>query len=65
MKIQKKIAANDDTAELNSIVYEDACNFVKQAIDSLGAFARRTGDSFAKDCIANLSVVLLDMKSHK
>lgn len=57
------IVDNNDTAELNKSIYTDAIGFVQSAIESLGALVRRTNDSKAKELIADLSVVLFDMKS--
>ncbi len=39
----------------------EACKYIKSAIDTLGASAIQ-GDQSAKDAIANLSVILLDLK---
>ena len=71
MKIKKNASVNSATttentpsAELNSMVFSDSIEYVKKAIDSLGAYARRSNDTFAKETIANLSVVLMDLKSH-
>lgn len=58
------IVDNNDTAELNNSIYTDAIGFVQSAIESLGAVVRRTNDSKAKELIADLSVVLFDMKSN-
>lgn len=49
--------------ELNAMVYEDAKKYINQAIKSLGAYARRTKDEKAKEAIANLSVILLDLNA--
>ena len=38
----------------------DACNHIQSAIDCLGQIAK--DDEVAKDSIANLGVVLLDLK---
>lgn len=51
-----------DTEELNKRVYDDAIGFVQSAIESLGALARRTGSVKAKELIADLGVILFDMK---
>jgi hypothetical protein len=40
---------------------EVACKYIKSAIDALGASAI-TGNQEAKDAIANLSVILLELK---
>lgn len=63
VKCAEDDAAKKDTKELNTSVYDDAIKSVKQAIDQLGAYTRRTGDEFAKEQIANLSVVLMEMKA--
>lgn len=64
MKISKKsIKACEDTDIIldNSInPYEDACEHILSAIDCLGAIAEN--DDKAKDSIANLSVILFDLK---
>lgn len=39
----------------------EACKYIKSAIDVLGTSARN-GDQGAKDAIANLSVILLELK---
>lgn len=55
MKIQKpsKVQASNDKAE--------AKKYIKCAIDSLGASAKN-GDAIARDALANLSVILFDLK---
>lgn len=58
------VVDDEATAELNNSIYTDAIGFVQSAIESLGALARRTNDSKAKELIADLSVVLFDMKSN-
>lgn len=40
--------------------YQTTIDYIKAAIDSLGTIAQ--DDDLAKDAIANLSVVLLDLK---
>lgn len=60
--------AAPETKELNASVYKDAMGYIDQAIKSLGAYARRVTDSeeakFAKEEIANLSVVRMEMLNH-
>lgn len=63
MKISKQsVTAATPTEELNSMVYEDAIKSIKTAINQLGALARRTDDVKAKEAIANLGVVLLELQ---
>ena len=69
MKISKKPitaaeSSGTEAEELNSLVWEDSIKYLQKCIDSLGAVARRDkrrADD-AKDAIANLSVILLDLK---
>lgn len=49
-------------SELDAMVLKDAKSYINSAIKSLGAYARRTGDPKAKEAIANLGVVLLDLQ---
>ena len=55
LKIQKKneVKASTDRAE--------AKKYIKCAIDALGASAK-SGDAIARDALANLSVILFDLK---
>lgn len=56
LKIQKKRdvkASTDSRAE--------AQKYIKCAIDALGASAK-SGDTIARDALANLSVILFDLK---
>lgn len=55
MKIQKpsKVKASTDKGE--------AKKYIKCAIDALGASAK-SGDTVARDALANLSVILFDLK---
>lgn len=56
ISIQKKRdikASSDDKAE--------AQKYIKCAIDALGASAK-SGDTIARDALANLSVILFDLK---
>lgn len=72
MKITKKVAASAEVQQpsvtdaagpaLNDMVLSDAKSYINQAINSLGAYARRTGDAKAKEAIANLGVILLDLQ---
>lgn len=70
MKISKKesIKATTEASKQFAITCRtDASNYIRQAIDSLGASILKGGDAeyihAAKDAIANLSVVLLDLQS--
>lgn len=49
-------------SELNAMVLKDAKIHINSAIKCLGGYARRTGDSKAKEAIANLGVILLDLQ---
>lgn len=69
MKISKKSvtaaeSATPESEELDSLVWEDSIKYLQKCIDSLGAVARRDSRHAddAKDAIANLSVILLDLK---
>ena len=63
-KSDVKVASDTNpSAELNDMIYADAISYIQSAIESLGAVVRRSGDDRAKEAIANLSVVLLDLKS--
>ena len=59
----KTASDTNPSAELNDMIYTDAISYIQSAIESLGAVVRRSGDARAKEAIANLSVVLLDLKS--
>lgn len=64
MKISKnkKTCAAKETSTVTEVKskYQDTIDYIKAAIDSLGNIAQ--DDDLAKDAIANLSVVLLDLK---
>lgn len=64
MKISKnkKVCAAKETNTVTDVKskYQDTIDYIKAAIDSLGNIAQ--DDDLAKDAIANLSVVLLDLK---
>lgn len=57
-KNKKPVKASTDKPAVD---YSEAIDFIKSAIDALGDLAE-TGDALAKESIANLSVVLLDLK---
>lgn len=62
MKISKKIsAASESSSPVQIDAYGLAEEKIRSAIDSLGEIADE--DNFAKERIADLSVVLLDIKS--
>ena len=70
MKIQKNqkvVSASSENEELASMVFNDSITHVKRAIDALGAVVRlhpeSNNASIAKEAIANLSVILLDLKN--
>lgn len=58
--------AAEPSAELTSMVFDDAKSYIHSAIKSLSAFARRAEDpaekAKAKEAIANLGVVLLSLQ---
>ena len=64
MKIKKKIQGNSQLSEVVEVAggaacpYQAAIDCIKCAIDAL---AELPDDELAKDSIANLSVVLLDL----
>lgn len=67
MKISKRaIKANEEivevlpVAEAPSCPYQEAIDCILCAIDSLGSIAKE--DELARESIANLSVVLFDLK---
>ncbi len=59
---KQPVKACDDIAivELAPCKYEDAINLIGAAIESLAQVAKE--DEIAKDSIANLGVVMLDLK---
>lgn len=56
LKIQKKNEVNASTDNKS-----EAKKYIKCAIDALGASAKG-GDTIARDALANLSVILFDLK---
>ena len=52
---------NDMTDQDKCIVYQSAQKSIKCAIDTLGKYAAKSGDSKSKEVIANLSVLLFDL----
>lgn len=56
LKIQKKNEVNASTDNKS-----EAKKYIKCAIDALGASAK-SGDTVARDALANLSVILFDLK---
>jgi hypothetical protein len=70
MKITKNTNVNKTNTSVNAAatdaVYKDAMNYIHCAINSLGDIATKDKSNvFAREAIANLSVVLLDLKSNK
>ena len=61
MQWQSVKAKNEASADDKG--YAEAIDYIKSAIAALGESARTKGDAIAKEAIANLSVVLLDLKS--
>ena len=55
----KVVSSQEGIVENNAFVIAE--EKIRSAIDALGEIAK--DDKLARDCIANLSVVLLDMKS--
>lgn len=63
MRIAKKpvdqnINSSEEMKTTNK--YDSAVDYIKKAIDSLASFGKN--DEEAKDAIANLSVILFDLK---
>ena len=56
LKIQKKNEVKASTSDKT-----EAKKYIKCAIDALGASAK-SGDAIARDALANLSVILFDLK---
>lgn len=63
MKISKKRGSSRVSSATSGPKYGDAIDFIRKAIDSLGRVSKE--DAIARDAIANLSVVLLDIKSQQ
>lgn len=64
MKIKKGTHSKSikgSTIEVNNVRYQDAITSIKSAIDSLGELAI-SGDTLARESIANLSVILFDLQ---
>ena len=71
MRIKKKVNATTSTVAEHSVEsedrsavgspYQDAIDYINSAISSLSTIAK--SDQLAKESIANLSVVLLDLKA--
>lgn len=64
MKIKKQSKYGGSKITSNTSVisqYEDAIEYIQSAIQSLGKPAK-DGDQIARESIANLSVVLFDLK---
>ena len=61
---ERLLETREPAVEISEMVYEDAINHIKSAIRSLGAAVKRTPDNsdVAKQAIANLSVILLDLQ---
>lgn len=61
-KTKKACSATQNTEGVTEVKnkYQDSIDYIKAAIDNLGTMAEE--DSTARDAIANLSVVLLDLK---
>lgn len=61
---ERLLETREPAVEIAEMVYEDAINYIKSAIRSLGAAAKRNPNSadVAKQAIANLSVILLDLQ---
>lgn len=61
MKVMKSKTAVKAATDSNTSQYKEAVNYIQSAIQALSADAKN-GDALAKESIANLSVVLLDLK---
>lgn len=61
MKISKKSATATKDVVTCASKYKDSVNKIYAAIQSLGEFAK--DDILAREAIADLSVVMLDLKS--
>lgn len=59
MKSKPAVTAATEPKDTNK--YAEATNYIESAIQALSKDAK-AGDSLAKESIANLSVVLLDLK---
>ena len=59
------VKASKESAEIAQLVYADAIEAVQTAIDKLGVYAKRKDEhsEFAKEQIANLGVILMELKS--
>lgn len=58
--VVEEIPDKADPVLASTASYEQAINFIHDAIDALGAVAKN--DPIARESIANLSVVLFDLK---
>lgn len=74
MKINKNkqpvaAAVNSDRQETANIVYEEVKDLIYQAAVKLSAYANKVDDAaeknYASDRIADLGVILMDIKEHK
>ena len=62
MKIMKsRKAVVSATEPTNTHKYQEALDYINSAIQALGD-AAKNGDSLAKESIANLGVIMLDLK---
>lgn len=61
MKISKNSAKVEPVdADVAVTNYEKVCDCIKSAVDELGKTAK--SDSFSREVLANLSVILFDIK---
>lgn len=74
MKINKnkhpvEASVNSDRQETANIVYEEVKDLIHKAAVKLSAYANKVDDiaekNYASDRIADLGVILLDIKEHK
>ncbi len=64
MKIKKNLNQSKTNTKINITAndsYAEAAEYIRCAISALGASARKS-DVLAKESIANLSVILMDLK---
>lgn len=68
-KQQVEAAVNSDRQEIAKIVYEEVKDLIYKAAVKLSAYANKVEDAseknYASDRIADLGVILMDLKEHK
>ena len=67
-KQQVEAAVNSDRQEIANIVYEEVKDLIYKAAVKLSAYANKVEDAaeknYASDRIADLGVILMDLKEH-